>query len=383
MTRAVRSLPPILTAGLIVLMIGLTGPSPAAAQLSDEVGVNIHAPLGLHLEGLLDAVETAHVGWVRIDFVWAWVQPQPNTWSWGRYDVLVEAARARGLEVLGVIAYSPPWATDGAPVSGVPRNAQDWARFCRAAAARYRGRIAAWEVWNEPNLPQFWSGTPEEYVETVLIPGAVALRTGSPESLIGGPGLAHVDAHGRTWHEWLSHTLTEAGHLLDFVSHHVYDSDGHYDVTRWLERDTLFGDDDRFWFVLPPSVRELLEFHGFLDRSFWLTETGFRTQPEGVNRPISESRQADHLDAFLSTWLDGLPRRQWIDKIFVYEIQDDPTPGVHRFGLLRPNGDPKPGYHAVAGVAGRLAVRGDGPRSANPSPSRRDAPARPIHRDPR
>jgi 4-hydroxyphenylpyruvate dioxygenase len=33
--------------------------------------------------------------------------------------------------------------------------------YVRAVLARYGGRIAAYQIWNEANIPQFWRGTPE------------------------------------------------------------------------------------------------------------------------------------------------------------------------------------------------------------------------------
>jgi hypothetical protein len=34
--------------------------------------------------------------------------------------------------------------------------------FCGAMAERYRGRIGAYEVWNEPNLAREWGNEPPD-----------------------------------------------------------------------------------------------------------------------------------------------------------------------------------------------------------------------------
>lgn len=323
----------------------------AVAQPLDgaRVGINVHAPGGDHRELLLDRVAATGAGWIRIDFIWAWIEPLPGFYVWEHYDRLISSARARGLQVLAIAAYTPEWASDGSEVSGVPRQVTDWQSFCFEAASRYRGRVAAWEVWNEPNLPRFWGGSREQYFDVILLPGIASLRAGDPDARIGGPGLAHRVDGDADWPLWLSETLERAGGLLDFVSHHVYDSDGHTDVSRWLDRVTPFGRRPEGWTVVPPSVRELLDHHGFLGHPFWLTETGFGSRRHSVNGPISEAWQASQVAGLLRGWLGGDPERSWIDKIFLYEIQDGPG-AVVRFGLLHPDGSPKPVYHVVQGL---------------------------------
>ena len=108
---------------------------------------------------------------------------------------------------------------------GVTRNVADWSDFCFRAASRYRDQIHHWEVWNEPNLPGFWSGSRAEYLRTILVPAAAAIHAANPEAKVGGPALAHHAIEGRDWHGWLVDVLREAGGSLDFLTHHAYDLD--------------------------------------------------------------------------------------------------------------------------------------------------------------
>jgi hypothetical protein len=157
--------------------------------------VNVHAPEGEDLVRLLDRTGEAGIGSIRIDLVWALVELEPGVDDWSRYDALVDTARARGLEILAILAYTPAWATDGPELSGVPREPWRWADFCRRAVTRYRGRIRAWEVWNEPNLERFWAGSREQYLEEILVPGVEAVRAADPDALATGPGLALTGAN--------------------------------------------------------------------------------------------------------------------------------------------------------------------------------------------
>ena len=106
-----------------------------------------------------DAVDLG-VRWIRADLSWTDVQPTgPATYRWEAFDRVVTAARARGLEVLPILAYTPAWARDAGceRFSCPPRSAKEFATFAREAVSRYGPQgVQAWEVWNEPNFTTFW-----------------------------------------------------------------------------------------------------------------------------------------------------------------------------------------------------------------------------------
>jgi len=91
---------------------------------------------------------------VRINVPWASVagaRPQ-DPFDWRRYDEAVGRARAGGLRVqFTLTGPAPGWATaDGR--RGVRRpDPAAFARFAGAAAARFRGRVRRYALWNEPN----------------------------------------------------------------------------------------------------------------------------------------------------------------------------------------------------------------------------------------
>ncbi|HEX2252248.1 MAG TPA: hypothetical protein VHQ65_03145 [Thermoanaerobaculia bacterium] len=327
---------------LPLVLAALAAFAPAAAagpNTASPYGVNVHAPSGALLEETLAAVERAGIGWIRIDFVWAAVETAPGVYDWRLYDEIVAAAAARGVEVLATIAYTPQWATDGPVLAGVPRSAARWRELCRRAAQRYAGRITHWEVWNEPNLEKFWAGTREQYLDVVLHPGIDGLRAGDPAARVGGPGLAHLTTGNSDWYRWLPVILGDAGHRLDFLTHHVYDSDSYHGVTRKLEAPSRFRDQPGLWDVFPPSLADVLAWSAW-DGPVWLTETGWASDR------IGEPQQAEQLAGLLGQWLTGDPGRSWIDKIFVYELRDDGRPGIPLYGLLAADGREKLAFTA-------------------------------------
>lgn len=336
-----------LKAVFVLLLLLLPGARAAtAASPSSPYGINIHAPQGPELASQFDQVRAAGIGWVRIDFIWAAVETRKGKYDWRAYDAIAAAAKARGLQVFATIAYTPAWATDGSEITGVPRNPDDWRRFCFRAAKRYRGKINYWGLWNEPNLKQFWSGSRDQYIDVILKVGADAVHQGNPAAQVGGPELAHLTSNGAVWYDWLQQSLMEAGGKLDFITHHLYDTDGNRDVTTKLNDSTLFGGQPRFWSLVPPSVREVLESTGWTNKPVWLTETGWESSRVG------ESRQAGYYAGLLNDWLTGQGGRDWIAKVFFYEFKDGPD-GSYTWGILRSDGSAKPAYTAYQGfIAG-------------------------------
>ncbi len=325
----------ILPCGLLALLLA----GPLGADDASPFGVNAHAPGGAELALAFDRVEQAGIGWVRIDFVWALVEVAQDHFDWSAHDAIVDAAEARGLSILGILAYTPAWATDGPPLSGAPRSVADWEDFCWRAAHRYRGRVLYWELWNEPNQPAFWAGTRTQYIDWILSPGADAVHAADARARVGGPALAHLES--AVWYDWLLEVLRRAGGKLDFATHHLYDSDGPADVTEKLEAATPFGGDPGLWDLWSPSVKEVLEEAQWLGKPLWLDETGW------ASKKIGEAKQASHLAGLLEGWASGASGRDWLDKIFLYELRDGPAEvDPNGFGLLRADGSPKPAYNA-------------------------------------
>ncbi len=117
----------------------------------------------------------------------------PGRWSAApvqTLDALVAAAQAHGLKIVATVVGSPQWANGSTDQYVPPRDPQDLARFMGPFAARYRGRIAAWEVWNEPDGVDFWHGVPPSAAAYTPLLTAVssAVRAADPGARVyAGP----------------------------------------------------------------------------------------------------------------------------------------------------------------------------------------------------
>jgi hypothetical protein len=136
----------------------------------------------------------------RWELRWDTIERSPGRYDWSAADAVVAANQAAGLPLLAVLIGTPPWAgpAAGAPPRGLaeppilpdgtvgPNN--PWAAFVHAAASRYRGRVEAYEVWNEPNRPDFWTGSPRDYYRLLSVAMA-SIRHADPAANVVFGGL--------------------------------------------------------------------------------------------------------------------------------------------------------------------------------------------------
>ena len=117
----------------------------------------------------LDQIRDLGAGWLRVSLYWHDVAPDANSatapafderdpasYSWTRYDRVIDEARQRGLRVLLTVGGPVPrWATrDKRDTVSYP-SARRFERFVTAVGRRYASRIGMWSIWNEPNHPGF------------------------------------------------------------------------------------------------------------------------------------------------------------------------------------------------------------------------------------
>lgn len=135
---------------------------------------------GMHVFDVEDGVwPTAPIGSLRLwdnETTWSVLEPAPDQYNWAKLDAAVANAQQNGVnDILLALAGTPAWATDdpasgGAAgvlpgAAGMPRNLADWDDFVREVATRYQGRITSYQVWNEPNLVTFSTGSPQDLAE--------------------------------------------------------------------------------------------------------------------------------------------------------------------------------------------------------------------------
>ncbi len=98
---------------------------------------------------------------------WSSLNPSSGTYTWSTLDSFVSTHKAAGRKVIYTIFGTPSWASArpaeassyGLGEAAEPANLANWDTFCAALATRYIGQIDYYEIWNEPNLTGFYTGT--------------------------------------------------------------------------------------------------------------------------------------------------------------------------------------------------------------------------------
>ena len=203
-----------------------------------------------------------------------------------------------------------------------PANWGEWRELVTALATHLVQRygieeVAQWafEVWNEPNLEVFWSGTREEYLR-LYDESIRGIKSVDPRLRVGGPSTAAGE-----WVESLAAHAASEGVPLDFVSTHTYGN-------------------------LPLDVRAPLHDNGFDGVPIWWTEWGVGSTHFG---PIHDAVIGAPfvLSGFAATQgrLDALA--YWVVSDHFEELGRPPRLFHNGFGLLSVGNLRKPRYWAV------------------------------------
>ena len=96
---------------------------------------------------------------------------QPDRFA--KVDALFDAVAAKNTRVQPILEGTPPWcaissdrleeAEKANRPQTVPPNPQKYAQLVADVVKRYGSRVSSFEIWNEPDINQFYRGTPEEY----------------------------------------------------------------------------------------------------------------------------------------------------------------------------------------------------------------------------
>jgi hypothetical protein len=295
----------------------------ATGNADDDVGVNIEFYRGAHEQA--ETIAAAGIRWVRVDLAWSAAEPEPGRYDFGLWDRILDAFEPFGIRILFILDYGNDLYEGGFPPSTESGRAA-FASFAGAAARHFRGR-AVWEIWNEPNLPQYWAGAPDPAAYVALARAAAAeIRRADPTAPILGPSLG-----GDSFDlEYLDATFALGLlDMVDAVSVHPYGA-SHPEAA--LE----FYDEVR---------RRMAHYAPGRSVPLVVTEWGYRVEGLGADG------QADFLLRALE-----VNRRAGIPLTIWYNWREPITPW-HSFGLLDVRGQPKPAYLALARLGAATASR--------------------------
>lgn len=285
----------------------------------------------------------AGIGWIRMDFNWTDLQPSgPGPLVKDKTEPTSRYAAEKGLSVLGVLAYTPQWATPGQVnnphLAPDPAGLNAWEEFVRLVVSDPDFQhIKYWEIWNEPNVGGSQPGVgflqhTSAYTDRVAAYDSLLSRAARAIHAAGdfvvGPALGPPTEEARTF---LYRVLNDVGSQIDVVSLHHYGRAtdvadapqiivSHYPGTwRW----------DRIWLTEagPTPCNPADAPHWYCE---WGTLTG--VGPSGSQYyKIRDDYKAAHLDSLLTSFAQKRAQGGKGEKVFYFHMYEE----VQDWGIIR------------------------------------------------
>jgi hypothetical protein len=344
-------------------------PAAPAPRTSTGFGYGIQAHIyggDAQIYGLITGMG---FNWVKQQVEWSRIETAKGQYNWGDIDRIVSGARAAGLNILLSVVKAPAWARPGGDfsVEGPPNNPQDFADFMGAMAARYKGRVQAYEVWNEQNLHYEWGNEPinaARYVDMLrrcysaikaADPGAIVV-SGAPTPTGMNDGKIAID--DRLYLE----QMYQAGlaRYCDAVGVHPsgYNNPPDADWRTWSDPSapSFKGHPSFFFRGTMEGYRNIMVKYGDGNKRLWPTEFGWSTfQSLGTSAPAGYEYANHNTEAeqaqFLVRSIEMMRSWGWVGPVFVWNLNFAPVAGPADekagFGIVRHDWSLRPAYHAL------------------------------------
>lgn len=227
-----------------------------------------------------------------------------------------------------------------------PKDYDKWRELITATVQHFVDRygieeVLTWpfEVWNEPNLVNFWKDADKEEYFKLYQVTAEAVKGVHPHLKVGGPAICGGSDHWIT--DFLDFCKTENA-PVDFISRHAYTSKPPKKKTNeYYYQDLQSNQDmlDQF-----QTVKEMILDSDYPDLPFHITE--YNTSYSPINPIHDTTLNAAYLAKILSQGGDYVDSFSYWTFSDVFEEFDIPRAQFHGgFGLMALNHIRKPTYH--------------------------------------
>ncbi len=264
-------------------------------------------------------------------------------YDWSKLDAALSTIRATGAKPLLALSYMPNVIAKDGNIINPPNDWNEWASVVSQTVEHVSGRGGLnisgvyYEVWNEPNLPQFggWSlGGEKNYLTLYQYAAAGASSAKNVNTFfIGGPATSGM------YPNWIT-ALAQSGSRINFFSWHSY-----------LSNPDQYATDQR------DVIKALLPFPSYTLLPKLITEYGFTGDKSAA---YGTSYAAAHTAAVVRQLMSGGPAY-----LFTFELRDGPSDTNTGWGLISHDGSQKkPRYYVynfldtMAGT--RLTLTGEG-----------------------
>ncbi len=305
--------------------------------------------------------------WIKQGFGWRDIELKKGQFDWSHTDHIVDTMeRYGGLSLLVRVDHQPAWARSGCTLQGPPQNLADFGDFLTALATRYRGKIEAYQVWNEPNLAREWcdqAPDPAGYAEMLRV-AYQAIKAADPRALVISAGLSPTGTRPPQ--------AMPDDEYLDALYRAMNGSpDGYFDVLgvhaagyaappelspeEAAADKARYGGERFFTFRRVEDLRAIQERYGDGDRRVAVLEMGWTSDPvhpEYAWHAVSEAQKAEYLVRAYAYARDHW--QPWIGLMTaIYICDPDWTEQNEQYWwcITNPDGTPRPAFAALKAMA--------------------------------
>lgn len=303
----------------------LEAPVPADSPIAAVTAASGFFTTEQELHAVASLLNLAGIRWVGDHFRWPDIEPQPGIFAHHVADDTADAILASaGIQVMNTMFAAPPWTH--AEAHRFPSDLRAAFGFYKELAARWRGKVAEIEPWNEPDF--FMSGAEMASYQKAAYLG---LKAGNPQILVGSQSWAI-----------LPHVLPTPGQVEEF---------GRNDVAPYF--DTYNFHHYAPTYQLPAIYR--LQRPYAAGKPIWITEFNYPVDADPKS-PLEDPSPHDmRIQAERVPKLFAATLAQGVQRAF-YFIFGNYTEVGEQFGVLRRDFTPRPAYLALAAVGRLLAV---------------------------
>ncbi|HEY3059854.1 MAG TPA: hypothetical protein VGL99_12850 [Chloroflexota bacterium] len=345
-------------------------PAPGPTVSNFAYGFQVHMwDLSSQAKGfIVGDTQQAGFNWVKQLVDWSAIETAPGVFNWTELDSIVNTANAGGLKILLSVAEAPTFYRG--PSSGLfPTDPSKFQTLMQTMATRYKGKVQAYELWNEENLAREAGDgnvTPDKYLP-ILKAGFTGTKTGDSAALalLGALSPTGLGQTGQSMDDlaYLQGLYSlnggEAKNYFDVVAAHLSGFSNPPDCTPATPQCSLSGawntDPSFFAFSRVGQYRDVMTQNGDTSKQVWLTEFGYDSNE--ISLPgyeystfISEDAQA----RFLVQALQIARQTSYIGGVMIWNLnyqvvvpQNDEKWG---FGILRSDWSGRPAFFALSAM---------------------------------
>ncbi len=345
----------------------LPPPDPTSAQLyGPHVGYGFNVFLNGDGTGdafnqqTLNMVKNAQFSWIRLQVQWSHIEPAQGQYDLLPLDRIINAANGAGVKIIASVVKAPGWADS---TGGIPADPTAYAATMKMLAARYQGKVQAWEIWNEENLASETGGTVDVGRYVNLLKAAYpAVKAGAPNTIVLFGGLTPTGVQDP------SIAIDDVQYLRQVYQYNggevkaYFDDLGAHPGSNNNPPDTLWPDnpgpgpgwqnDPSFYFRRIEQLRQVMIDNNDAAKQIWLTEFGWTTANQAPGYEYgaqnSDQNQADYLVRAYQIARNQWP---WIGVMSVwnlnYSVISSPSDEKSPWSVLNSDWSPRPSYTAL------------------------------------